>query len=127
VALMASSQLDTGVPTAHFLDPATGDISTPWRLFLLQLYNRTGGTQGIDAAAGRSAASSITPSASPYRYTASTPGTLYIAGGGVQAVTLQRATRTARIGNFYEGIRMFIGDIVTITYSSAPILNFFPG
>lgn len=52
--------LDAGVPAARFLDPATGDISTPWRMFLVALHNRTGVSGavsiGLSTAAAQAAA-----------------------------------------------------------------------
>lgn len=42
--MMADTSLDAGIPTAPFIDAVTNDISIPWRLFLVALQRRTGGT-----------------------------------------------------------------------------------
>lgn len=53
---MADTSLNVGVPTGPFIDRSTGDISAPWRLFLLVLFRRTGQSVGDSTAAAQAAA-----------------------------------------------------------------------
>ncbi len=76
------------------------------------------------SAAAASAVSSITPS--PFSFTANTSGNLLVVGGTVSAITLQRAQTILPTGLTSGFIPMANGDIVTITYSVAPTLNFIP-
>ena len=39
---MSGTSLNAGLPSAPLIDPASGDISQPWRLFMLALQRRTG-------------------------------------------------------------------------------------
>lgn len=88
-----------------------GNVTTIWRNFFTALYDRTGGsvtnnfvTQSqanlliTDAhqAAG-AAIIPITPTGSPFSYTATVTGAIAIASGDVTAITLTRGTVTIPI------------------------------
>lgn len=110
-----------GFPSAPFLDPATGDISDVWRQFLVQVFTRLGTSQVRAPIA-------ITPTGSPFTYAAPYDGALFAAGGGIEAMTLKRGSSAAyAVGSFYGGKPMRAGDLLTISYSAAPTLVFFPG
>jgi hypothetical protein len=67
----------------------------------------------------------ITVGASPFVYTSSTIGNLYVAGGTVSAVVLARSSVTlAAATNRF--IPMAANDTVTITYSVLPTVTFVP-
>lgn len=110
----------------NFPSPSTalvnqsGVVTEPWRFFFLQLYQRTGGASG-----NPSAITSITPTASPFSYTATTRGNVFISGGTVSSVTLTRngIVISAATSGF---IPVSINDIVKITYSGTPTVKFVP-
>jgi hypothetical protein len=130
---VTQSPYDVGFPTAPCTDPQTGEVTPAWRKFLQVLWARTGETtapaRGVSLAAlGALPSVTVIPSASPFAYTAPSFGTLYVAGGGVTAMTLRRGSGVAfLVGAFYGGKRMAPDDVLTITYSTAPIINFLPG
>lgn len=88
-------------------------FTNPWIIWLAQFAAQPG------------ALVPITPTASPFSYTAPGSGSLAINGGTVSARTLTRAGSTAPIGASL--IPMANGDVATITYSVAPTLSFIPG
>jgi hypothetical protein len=90
-----------------------GNFTTPWILWLGQF------------AAQPAAPFQVVPTGSPFRYTASGPGSLSVSGGTVSARTLTRGGVSAPIGASL--IPMVNGDVATITYSVAPTLWFVPG
>jgi hypothetical protein len=126
-------QYDVGFPTSPCTDPATGEVTPMWRRFLQVLWQRTGETTapaiGVSSDAinqlGRKTPTVVIPTGSPFRYTPSTRGTLFVAGGGVEALTITRGTTTAAVGGFYGGMPMSSSDTATITYLTAPQLVFF--
>lgn len=68
----------------------------------------------------------ITIGASPYTYTASIIGTLFVSGGTVSDITIRRGTVTVPTGVLAGPIPLTNGDIATVTYSVAPTVNFVP-
>ena len=68
----------------------------------------------------------ITPGASPYTYTASVAGTVFVSGGTVSAITFTRSSSTIPTGFLAGAIPLRAGDSVTVTYSAAPTMNFAP-
>lgn len=129
------SQYDVGFPGAPCTDP-DGEITSAWRRFFTVLWSRTG-QAGVPAIGldlpyllglGQRPPVAVTPGASPYAYTAPSNGTLYVANGGVGAMTITRGTAAAcPVGAFYGAKRLMAGDVLTITYTTAPTLNFLPG
>jgi hypothetical protein len=91
----------------------TGYLTTPWILWLQQFGSQPG------------APVPVTPTGSPFSYTASGPGSLSISGGTVSARTLTRGGVTAPIGASL--IPMVNNDVATVTYSVAPTVYFIPG
>ena len=69
---------------------------------------------------------SLTISASPFSYTAKEPGTVAISGGTVTGVTLTRGAISIVLGSTPKIIPMAINDIVSITYSVLPTIQFIP-
>jgi hypothetical protein len=69
----------------------------------------------------------VSPSGSPFAYKAPANGALAISGGTVSAVTLARA-RVAGVplGVTSGCVSVSEDDVVTVTYSAAPTLNFIP-
>lgn len=90
-----------------------GKVTTTWQRFFNAL---------VSAPA---AIAAVTPTGSPFAYTASGAGTLVLSGGTVSARTLTRNTTTVPVGS--STIQMANGDVTTITYSVAPTINFIPG
>jgi hypothetical protein len=66
----------------------------------------------------------VTVTASPFTYTATTAGTLFMQGGTVSAVSLTRSGTTIPATVAATPVRA--GDAVTITYTVAPTVNFAP-
>ena len=70
----------------------------------------------------------VTVGASPYAYTATTKGRVVTSGGTVSAITLTRGSAGAiNMGVTAGSVAVDAGDIVTVTYSAAPTINFIPG
>lgn len=90
-----------------------GNFTTPWILWLGQFASQPG------------APVPVTPTGSPFRYTASGSGSLSISGGTVSARTLIRGGVSVPMGSSL--IPMSNGDVATVTYSVAPTLYFVPG
>lgn len=140
---------------APIVDPTTGLLTPMWSVIMLQLWNRTGGggsnaepigQEALDAAnsakflayamsslaSGGSGAPgpvvSVTPSVSPYTYTAGQKGVLLISGGGISRVQFSRdGTTWIDNSGFYSPLPMASGDRVKITYQSiTPALAFAP-
>lgn len=70
---------------------------------------------------------SVSATASPFVYTASSNGVLAISGGTVSSISFARARVSGVDVGFTSGlVPMAQGDSVTITYSAAPALSFVP-
>lgn len=69
--------------------------------------------------------SAITVSSSPFSYTASAAGSVVLSGGTVSGRTLKRGQVTISIDS--PTVPVARGDIVTVTYSVKPTMNFLPG
>jgi|SRR6516162_9513416 len=94
------------------------DIFTmPWRQFLETLWRRVG-------SGGYAAITSPTVGASPWTYTATVPGTLYVSGGTVSNVSIVRLGTAVSIEHF--AVLLSQGDEVVVTYSAAPAVSFVP-
>ena len=68
----------------------------------------------------------VTPGASPYAYTATARGTLFVSGGAVSAVSFTRSGTTIAAGMLGGQYDLVSGDTLTITYTTAPTVNFVP-
>lgn len=72
------------------------------------------------------AIAAITVGASPFSYTAPAAGTVFVTGGTDSALQLTRGATTIATG-FTDGpVPVSAGDIVKVTYSAAPTMNFVP-
>lgn len=67
----------------------------------------------------------VTVSASPFSYKVKEPGSVTIVGGTVSAVILTRGTSSIDLTGT-KIIPVSINDIITITYSVLPTINFIP-
>ncbi len=91
---------------------AKGFVLQPWITFFQQFTQAP--SQVID----------LNVASSPFSYTAVEPGFLVISNGTVSAVTLTRGSTTVTgVGTL---VPVAIGDVVAITYSAAPTVQFFP-
>ncbi len=68
----------------------------------------------------------ITPTGSPFTYTATAEGNLSVQGGTVTIVQFTRGSTIIPLGLTSALIPMIIGDKVTITYLTAPSIYFIP-
>lgn len=91
---------------------AKGFVLQPWITFFQQFTQAP--SQVID----------LNVIVSPFSYTAVEPGFLAITGGTISAITLTRGSTTVTITG--DLIPVAIGDIVAITYSVLPTVQFFP-
>ena len=91
---------------------AKGFVLQPWISFFQQFTQAP--SQVID----------LNVTASPFSYTAVEPGILVLSGGTISTITLTRGNTTVTItGSF---VPLAIQDMVTITYSVLPTVQFFP-
>jgi len=101
--------------SAPFVNPENGQIHQTWLQLLISLFNRTGGSSG-------NLPIPITPltiTSSPFVYTASTSGHIWIDEGTYADVRITRAAVTLNSGKITRGIfPMSPGDIITVTYGS---------
>lgn len=70
--------------------------------------------------------STITPSGSPFTYTAPFPGSVAITGGTVSAITLIRQGTSVATGLTTGLILVSRYDQIQVTYSSTPTMHFIP-
>lgn len=98
------------------VDMSTGLLSQPWHGYLSQL-----------AGAPGPIVPNIVPGPSPFAYQAPSGGTLAVTGGTVSSITLARARVSGVNVGFTSGsVAVAANDVVTITYSVAPTINFIP-
>jgi hypothetical protein len=81
--------------------------------------------QDIDKGTPPESESSVTLTGSPFVYTATNKGFLIITGGSVSSVTFKRVN-VYSAGQTSGTFPVSAGDVITITYSSAPIVTFVP-
>jgi len=98
---------------AKFVD-ATGRLLPPWNSYLQQF------TQAPAPVIN------ITVGASPFAYTTRIPGQLVISGGTLTGITLTRGTVVLTLATTNRLILMGINDIVTVSYSVLPTIQFLP-
>lgn len=90
-----------------------GKIITPWVQYLQQF---TQAPPKIMA---------VTVTASPFRYIAQEPGYVHVNGGVVTSIVLTRGI-AALIFSGTKAVPVAINDIVTVTYTGLPTINFVP-
>lgn len=98
-----------------------GIASKDWYVFFYTLYNAV--TQGLPQTED-----AITPTGSPFAYTAVIRGQLLVAAGTVSAIAFSRdgGTTFYSVGITAGFVQMDAGDQVRVTYSVLPTLTFFP-
>ena len=69
---------------------------------------------------------SISPTGSPFSYTASFPGTVSVTAGTVSAITILRTGTSVVTGQTSGLFQLSRFDQLTVTYSGAPTMNFIP-
>ncbi|WLE58391.1 hypothetical protein GIY62_14775 [Burkholderia plantarii] len=71
---------------------------------------------------------SITPGASPFKYTATSRQALHITGGSITAISYARGPIVLALGLVTGGqlLELNAGDAVTITYLTTPTLTVIP-
>lgn len=100
--------------SAQAIADPTGRVTTPWQRFFNALVSASAPIQ------------TVTVGASPFSFRAGSGGSLAISGGTVSSITLTRYTVTAPTGATSGIIPVSNGDVVTITYSGLPTVNFVP-
>lgn len=68
----------------------------------------------------------ITVGASPFAYTALAEGTVTVSGGTVSAISITRGATVVPTGVTAGVFPLSQGDIITVTYSVLPTMNFIP-
>lgn len=68
----------------------------------------------------------VSPTGSPFAYTAPFAGHLLVTGGGVSGITLTRQGTNVATGMTSGFVPVSRGDVVTVTYGSTPTLDFIP-
>jgi hypothetical protein len=72
------------------------------------------------------AIAAIAVGASPYSYTAPAAGTVFVTGGTDSALQLTRGATTIATGVVDGPVPVSAGDVVKVTYSAVPTMNFVP-
>jgi len=111
---MSSSNNAAIVPSSQQPIAAAGGLVTPpWVRFFNALV------------AAASPIASVDVGATPFSYRAGSSGTLLISGGTVSAVSLTRSGTTVSLGTV-RSVLMANNDVVTISYSVVPTVDFIP-
>lgn len=97
---------------ARFVNKS-GNIVTPWIQYLQQFTQKPPPFVDIDV------------DISPFSYTAVEPGFVFVSGGTVSAIALDRGSDTLNFTGQIQ-VPVSIGDIVTVTYSVLPTITFIP-
>ena len=83
--------------------------------------------QGLWSGVPTQNVSSVTPSGSPYIYSAPAGGSLIVQGGSVSQIQFSRDGLTFFTTGQTAGMfPLSLGDVLVITYSGAPSLTFVP-
>ena len=82
--------------------------------------------QDLDLGIPFSAESAVTPTGSPFTYTAPQAGQLIVSGGTVSAITYSRSGTFYATGQTAGMFSLSARDQLQITYSSAPTLTWAP-
>lgn len=104
------------VPTfTQRLTAKDGSTSSAWYRLL----------QALHLGAPPAAEAAITPSGSPFAYTAPAGGFLIVTGGTVSSITFTRTSQhnTNQTSGLFPVAQ---GDVVTVTYSATPTVTFVP-
>jgi hypothetical protein len=102
-------------PTLPVTDPQTGLVASIWYQFLVRLSQLSAERPIAPVPVG----------ASPFVYTASTIGNIFISGGMVSAIALKRSgVNLACPENIF--IPVAANDTVIVTYTGLPTMTFIP-
>jgi hypothetical protein len=102
-------------PTLPVSDSKTGLLSSIWYQFFTRLQQLT----------AERAIAAITVGTSPFVYTPSTIGNIFVSGGTVSSIVLARDTVTLTCPeNVF--IPVAANDTVTVTYTVKPTMTFVP-
>lgn len=107
-------------PRAQFVD-SDGFLTDYGRRWLNGLQTAVGGALPTDKSA-----EGLTPSASPYSFTATSTGRVAISGGTVSLVRVGRLDSFFDVGQVAGLVPVRKGDVVEITYTVAPTVTFLP-
>jgi hypothetical protein len=99
---------------APLVDLEDGTVNNPWNNFFQQF---------TQAPAG---AISLVINGSPYIYQSKEQGMITIEGGTLTSVEFIRGSFSTNLGNAQRIIPVQIKDIIRVTYSVLPIINFVP-
>lgn len=106
-----------------FLGP-NGKITQAWWIFLLQIFNRTGGSNGQG---NIGAVVPVAVGISPFIYKAASGGVAMISAGGISKLEYTRDGNTwYQTGMFRGAFPMAKGDALRITHIAAPSMIFAP-
>lgn len=102
-------------PQLAFTNPKTGIVSSVWYQFLTRLQQLSAERQ----------IAPLTVGASPFVYTASTIGNVFVSGGTVSSIVLGRSNVNLAVpsGIF---VPVAADDTVTVTYTVLPTMTFVP-
>lgn len=114
------------LPQTEPIGEVNGAPVTITKNWWLLIYNIAAQVLGGAASLPAPKAIPITPSVSPYAYTAPSDGDLAVTGGLVSSIVLTRYTDSVKIGVTTEIFPLRSGDIVTVTFGQAPTFTFFP-
>lgn len=103
-------------PTLPVVDPKTGLVSSAWYQFLTRL-QQLSAERPIDP---------ITLGPSPYVYTASTIGHMFLDGGSVASIVLGRSGVNLTVPDEDVFIPMSANDTLTVIYTAPPTMTFIP-
>jgi hypothetical protein len=93
----------------------SGHIAPAWHRFLQKI------------APNPQAVQAQTLKHSPYVFTAPSNGSLVVSGGAVSKITLTRGRVAVDVGQTSGHLPASLGDVFSISYSSAPLVHFLPG
>lgn len=102
---------------APFVNPANGTLNQVWYYLLLSLWNRTGG----GAPSGGGFTSIPVSGTSPFSYTATKAGNIFVSPGCYANVTITRGAKSLEYGYITRGIfPVSQNDIITFVFTNYP-------
>lgn len=94
----------------------TGNVTQYWQRFFNNLLGVASPTPIVP----------VTVTASPFSFTAPSWGSVTVSGGTVSAISIRRNTTTAATGVTAGVLPVAQNDVVVVTYSGLPTMNFIP-
>lgn len=114
------SRISSPNPREPWLDARTGQVSRYWLRFLNDLFREIGGSREASTVP----AENVTPSLSPYTYTATSSGMLIVRGGMVRKIEYGRRSEFFSDGSTAGTYYISAGDQLRVTYDDAPSMTF---